>query len=163
MNFTENVQIVCESGDIINVPRSAAQLSPILKGLEGDEQFPLLYGDDVIHWVKSFLEHYLIEPLELTNHLPVKYSTPMNTIVSTWYVEFLKDVPVSKVKMLFDIAVLLDVEPLVDLIAIHIGRLYALLPQEDVKAYLGVEFNFEEEDLKIARDTLQHHMQYVKV
>jgi hypothetical protein len=157
-----HVRIVCESGDVVIIPRPVAQLSPVLKNIEGDEEFQLLYGDDVIHWVVSFLEHYLIEPLELSSHLPVKYSTPVDKIVPTWYVEFLKDIPVSKVKILFDVASLFDVEPLVDLIAIHIGRLYALLSQEDVKNHLGVEFNFEEEDLKIARNVLRHHVQFVK-
>ena len=163
MEFIQKqIEIGCDSGAVITLPRNVAQLSPILKSLEGDEQFPLLYGEDVFHWVKAFLEQYIVEPMS-SIPLPVKYSTPLDTLVSTWYVEFLKDVPVSKVKMLFDVACLLDIEPLVDLLAIHIGRLYALLSKEDVRLHFGIEFNFEEQDVKIARGALTHHEQFVKV
>lgn len=160
MSSSEFVKIEGETKEFY-VPRSHSKLSPILSNIENDEIFSLLYGEDVFDYVIHFLEYFTIQPFEKFN-LPIMYSIPLNTLIPEWYIEnFLKTIHVSKIKLLFDISLLLDIEPLIDLLALHISRLYILLDSDEIQKYFQTTLQFPQEDLDHVRSYLQHHIDLV--
>ncbi len=154
-----SIKIVGDSSEFY-VSRDAAKLSQVLLNVGNDEEFTLLYGEDVICYIMSFLDHYLVEPMNKIQ-LPVMYSVPMNTLISEWYVEYLRQIPLSKIKMLFDVALLFDINPLIDLLAIHIGRLYVMLNHDEVQEYFQVDLQFPQEDVDHVRTFLRHHENFI--
>ena len=150
-----SIKIVGDSSEF-NVSHDAAKLSQVLLNVGDGEEFTLLYGEDVMCYIVSFLEHHVIEPMNKIQ-LPVMYSIPMDTLISEWYVNYLRQIPLSKIKMLFDVALLFDINPLIDLLAIHIGRLYVMLNHDEVQEYLQVDLQFPQEDVDHVRTFLTHH------
>ena len=153
--MAEVVKLLCNDGEVVEVPVNAAEQSVLIKGLieesGTDEEIPLPQVK------KSILEKVVVFCTRMLDHQPPEIDKPLShsdmaQVVDAWHAEYI-DIPQEELFELVMAANYLDIKPLLELSCAKVASQIKNKSVQEIRKYFNIENDFTpEEEAQIAEE-----------
>ena len=146
--MTETVKLLCNDGEVVEVPVNVAEKSVLIKGLiedsGTDEEIPLPQVK------KPILEKIIVYCTRLLDHQPPEIDKPlshndMHQVVEQWYADYIN----LEQEELFELVMAanyLDIKPLLELSCAKVASQIKNKSVQEIRKYFNIENDFTPEE-----------------